>query len=200
MLKNFLFGPNKALLFIFIIIIIVGIFIYIFFPRGSQPTPPSPVQIFSPLQKTSIGETTKPTVEKFPGLINSQNLSDGSIQYNYSSLIPQRPNTVIIKNNVVVFEQTILPENPQAKGYAKISDFTKRLGDPEKTLQGSKFYGHLISIYIYSSKGLVIIGNSYTDEVYEVQTFSPSTPENYIKTFGSDINQTTSQTDTPIEK
>lgn len=199
MLKNFLFGPNKILLFIAIIIIVAGVLIYALFPKEPQPTAPPPVQIFSPLQKTSINETTKTTIEKLPGLINVQGLPDGSIQYNYSSQIPQRPNMIITKNNVAIFERDLLPEDPDAKGYAKISDYIKKLGEPEKIIQGSKFYGPFISTYIYSSKGLAIIGNSNTDEAYEIQTFSPLTPDNYINTFGSDISQITPQPEAPIE-
>lgn len=157
-----------------------------------RPTPteaPAPARKISPLQKTIIGRTTNKEVENFPGLIGKETFPSGETQYSFSSLLISRPNQVVTKGNLAVFERIIVPEKPTETGYAKISQMTKPFGNPEKIIQGSAYYGPFTSIYIYTNKGFAFIANPNTDEVYELHIFSPMNPDEYRRLFGKDIKE-----------
>lgn len=66
---------------------------------------------------------------------------------------------------------------------------TATLGQPEKTAPGSKFYGYHMNTYIYASKGIVFIGNPNINEVFEIQSFTPMSVEEYINNYGQDISE-----------
>lgn len=185
---------KKKILFILtlVVLIIITIFISLNQPKKLPPTQKTeviPVQIkqISPLQLSTIGKTTQDQIERLPSQQNKETLKNSDIQYSFPSLIEQRPNQIIIHNNLAVFERIAVPGNPQEKGYAKISEFSKEYGEEDQIIDGSQFFGPFTSTYIYSSKGFAILGNPNTDEVYEIQVFLPTTVEDYSKTYGDDL-------------
>lgn len=145
------------------------------------------IQPVSPIQKTVIGKTKDAAVKNLPNIKKTNILSDGKIQYVMSSPIPLHPDEIQTQNGIVVFERLNAPINPASEGYAKISEYVKLFGAADETIPGSRAWGGFVSTYIYAQRGLAFIGNDSTDEIYEIQTFAPTSAENYKKLYGTDI-------------
>lgn len=142
----------------------------------------------TPLQKAEPGITTDNQINVLSNLIKKATLPDGSNSYTFPSEITVRPDEVVTKNGVAVFEKELIPEEHDATGYALISQYTTKYGQPEKMIQGSKFYGWFIITYIYAQKGFAFLGNPNTDEVYEIHIFQPMSTEKYMQQYGQDLN------------
>src|SRR3989344_6716077 len=116
-------------------------------PREGFPTPtlkPGEFQApqnISPLQRAEIGKTTEEQVNKLPGLLSREVLPDGQIKYGFESPLSSRLNEVIIKNGRVVYEKELTPEIQNSVGHTTRSEMTQGFGNPDKVLEGSKFYG-----------------------------------------------------------
>lgn len=165
-------------------------------PQNSPtPTPASSVdrlpreQRISVIQKSAIEKTTEREVADMPGLENKSTLADGSTRYTFNSPLLSRKNEIITKDGTAVFERIIVPEKSKDPGYARISAFISRYGQPQKTIKGSVFYGELISTFIYADKGFTLIGNPRTDEVFEIQIYAPMPIDQYSQQFGEDIKE-----------
>ncbi len=143
--------------------------------------------IISPLQKFPIGAKNN-HLDSVPGFKDKQTLPDGSVQYDYESPLSIRPNIIITKDDSIIYERELTPEQPSEKGYAIISDYLNRFGQPDVIVQGSHFYDWMAKTYIYARRGFAFIGNPNTDEVYEFQFFKPMSSEDYIKNYGEDLN------------
>lgn len=150
------------------------------------PTKPN---VVSPIQKANIGRTKETEIEKLSGHIKQEVLPNGDVKHEFSSAVSIRPDTIITKGGVAVFERIDVPQNPKAVGYAKISQAVKAYGEAEKVIQGSAFFGPFTSTFIYSSRGFAFIANPHTDEVYEIQVFTPMPVASYIEMYGDDIEE-----------
>jgi hypothetical protein len=139
----------------------------------------------SSLQRAIIGKTTE---RELSGFIKKELLPNGSIRYVFSSLSSARPNEIIVRNGVVIFERIIIPAKKGDLGYATISDFISKFGNPERAIRGSNFYGWAWTTYIYASRGFSFIANPNTDEVFEIQLYEPTKVDDYIEKYGQDIN------------
>lgn len=198
---------KRKLLYIgvLIAIIIISICFYFIFlvPKNeTEPaketttptqTPPSIItgnesQKLSPLQKTIVGKTTDGEVEKLPNLQKKETLPDSSTKYTFSSQLTSRPNEIITHDGLVSFEKALLPLEPGKGGYAKASDYINVLGQPEKIIKGSRYWGWNVSTYIFASKGVTLTINSYANLVYEISFFKPTTIDDYIQKYGQDIS------------
>lgn len=175
---------------IFISIIVLLVVAGILFGSLSLSTQQNP---FAVLRKAEIGKTTTEDLDKQLNkdeLKEKQILSNKETIYKLNSILPQRPNEIKTENGVAVFERIIIPaDNPNAPGHVKISQMLAMFGQPDTIIQGSQFYGKFSSTYIYGKKGLAFIGNSNTNDVYEVHLFVPMTVEEYIKKHGGDIKE-----------
>ncbi len=150
----------------------------------------------SSIQKTIIGKTTTQEVEQLPERIGKTENPDGSFSYSFASPLNARPKQVLTKDDKVIFESIMIPENPTAEGYSKIDDYTSHYGQPEAILKGSKFYGWHMEEYVYSSQGFTLIANPFTKEVFEIHAYQPMDVDSYVKYYGEDI---TSQNQPPQE-
>lgn len=146
------------------------------------------LQKTSPIQQTIIGKTTKEEVEQLPGRVLKEEIEDGSVRYSFSSALVSRPDTIIVKEDRVIYETIITPESPHAQGHTTIDHYQDQYGEPEAVLNGSKFYGWHMRNYIYAQQGFVLIANPYTGEVFEIHAFQPMTTEEYIQYYGNDIS------------
>ncbi len=142
-------------------------------------------------QKTTITETTRVEIEKRTDVEQKIALSEGRIKYSLTSPLVTRKNEIITQNGKVIFERILIPEKRSDPGYVTISEYKALFGKPEEEIQGSQYYGELYHALIYASKGFTLIGNTNTDEVFEVQVYEPMTVEGYIQTFGEDIEEST---------
>ena len=180
---------NKKFLFISVVVL-VALAIELSSLGKPEPTPPTvktpPV---STLQKSIIGKTTTSEIERLPRVEKKETLPNGDTRYELTSFIPQRPDEIITKGGVSVFERIDVPQNPKALGYARITQFVKVYGQPEKLIQGSAFFGPFTSTYIYSTRGFAFIANPHTDEIYEIQVFASMPVASYIEMYGDDIKE-----------
>jgi hypothetical protein len=150
-------------------------------------TPESPAL---PLQKIKIGEKVPSNIENNFNITSKEATTEGKVIYSLESQNAIRTDQIITQNNQVIFQRVYVPESPNDPNHLLISSMISRYGTPEKTIQGSKLWGPFIMLYIYSNKGLAFIGNPNTDEVYELQTFSPTSVDDYIQKYGDDIDNT----------
>lgn len=186
----------------FILFLIISV-VFLFNEPSStiQEQTPSPTQtqIFptastiqteniSALQKTLPGQTKLGEVEKLPGLLKKETIEGNQTKYSFQSPLELRPEEIITLNGIVVFEQVLTPEDPLESGYATMSEYVQKYGEPEEKITGSKFYGWNIVTYVYAKNGFAIIGNVYTDEAYEITVFQPTSLENYLNRWGKDLD------------
>lgn len=152
-----------------------------------RATPSSSSYSFSSFQKTVIGKTTDKEIESLTNIISKQASDGGTITYLVKSVNPLQPDKILTKNGTTIYEETSTFTS-NAGGFPKISFYKDIFGQPEEEIVGSEKYGHLATAYIYASKGFSLIGNSNTDEVYEIKRFLPLSLDQYKKLYGSDIN------------
>lgn len=193
------FLKNKKLTILILVstAIIIGVFLLTYFliPSSSpsnqvipQPTKyilKDPITIPS-FQKTIIGKTTTQEIETIPGITKTPDSN-----YSYSSYLVQRPNEIKIENNTASFERVLVPISPSDPNFTTISQLSQQFGPPDQTVRGSKYYGDFPNTYIYATQGMAFIGNPNTDEVYEIQFFTPMTPDEYKKKYGQEILNST---------
>lgn len=194
--NTFTFIPKKTLLLITILVVVIGLlglFTLINQPKKVTPIPEpvisQQVSAITPLQKTNIGKTITEDIDKTYSDASKQTLANGGIKYLISSGVNARPDEVVFVNNVAQFERTILIGRQTESNFVKMSAQILKFGPAEKVMKGSKFYGAHMETHIYSSKGLAFIVNPNSDEVYEIQTFTPTTLENYLSNYGEDIHE-----------
>lgn len=159
------------------------------FPQTSSPS--NPQQPSQPLTSQQINfdtlsstEMTEANLNISPDLKSKKQLPDGSVEYLLNSYLLARDNKVILKDNKVTFKRLITVSSDLI--HPKISDYQRQNGQPEKVVTGSRFYGPYEQFLIYSSKGLTVVGNPFTDEVDEVHNYLPTSPDDYLKTWADD--------------
>lgn len=191
--------PKKTFwLVIFLLILVTGLTAAAFLNRqqGKQSLLPRPVVYQSPtpsthltnLQITQIGLTTpQDLASKYPSA-SREVLGSGDQRYTIPSQIDTRPNEVLFHGDKAVFERTIIVQSQDKT--LTISGLIASLGQPEKIAPGSKFYGYYLKTYIYASKGIAFIGIPDINEVFELQSFVPSSIDEYMRNYGEDIYQT----------
>lgn len=198
--------PKKTrILIIFLLVVIVILFLIRFSQRDQDTTQsPLPIILFSPqpssqttireknnisaLQKTQIGETVLADF-KLRNVIVRQEQVDGGMKYILSSDLDSRPHEVIFKDNKAMFERTILLTDNTNFKYPKAQELIQRFGQPGKAVRGSKFYGYNVSTYIYADQGFAFIAEEGTGNVFEVQTFPRVSLDQYMQTYGQDIQE-----------
>lgn len=158
-----------------------------YYKAGSQNS--TTEKIYS-LQKTIINSTQDSQIKNLPDIIKTETLTNGERKYSLNSPVPiSRPNLILTKNGVSIFERTITNEtDPNSKDYIAISQYQSIFGDPDKVIKRSKYYGDFMNTYIYASRGFALIGNPNTDEVYEVQAFVPMSTDQYVQQYGQDLD------------
>lgn len=121
--------------------------------------------------------------ETEPGFIKKVNRSDGLVEYSFTSPNPKRPNILIATKELSPLFQRKLTQSSETP--ETITMYKDGLGEPEKIINGSTFYGPEASIYIYGTFGLAFIANSQTGLVYEQQLFTPMSANAYLQRFGN---------------
>lgn len=104
-------------------------------------------------------------------------LPDGSTQYSYYSDNPNRPNIIIVKGGIDVFQRTPVQAD---------MDTTQIF--PDYIAHGSKFWGANVITYIFLSKGFAYVGDPQTNKVVEQMIFQPSTIEQFMK-YDTDMSE-----------
>lgn len=194
--KIYSFIPKKTLVLVVILVITIGLLGLIALidrPKETIPTPEPVISQSSTLilsaQKSVIGKTTKQELLDTHPNTKEQVLANGDTKFTIDSSMKSRSNEVIFRNDVAIFERAVIPETQRDAGLSKLSDQTLKFGPTEKAIKGSKFYGSYAETHIYASKGFAFIASPMGDEIYELQTFIPTTIEKYLSKYGEDIKE-----------
>lgn len=172
-------------LVVILALVVVGSTIFIQKPSVPVPTPSPTTTKLHPFLMIEVGRTIPSDLANRPGFKNKTLLDKNTIQYSFNSPLQNRDNLIIARNDKTVFERAITLE-PGAK-HPQLSDYKQRFGEPEVELEGSKFYGQFEKTYVYASKGFTLVGNPFTGEIDEIQTFIPTTTDGYLLGWGEDV-------------
>lgn len=171
-------------------IILIGTAIY--FQQNSNSSLVLKKHPEEPVGYMSLGLKTKPKIlvkeldlEKIPNYKGKVNLPNIGNQYLYSSVRTHRDDAIIVDKDRVLFERKIV--NPNLDKFNKVSGFVKKYGEPEAKFQGSNYYGEFEDTYVYASKGIAFLVNPFSGSIDEIQSFSPTTVEEYKRLWGKDI-------------
>lgn len=194
-------NQKKTLFFIagiaLLVILLLGLILYsVFSPseqRGIENLPtPTPVSTggqsadgfrFTPLQETAIGLTTEKQIEENESIINKREESGKTI-YAVTSSVPIRPNSIEVKDGVVVSEYTNTKTNEVP--LLKITTIEDKFGEPEEVIDrvGDGFE---VSAYLYPEKGFALYANRYTGTVYNLHRFIPMSLAKYKQEYSDFI-------------
>lgn len=119
-------------------------------------------------------------------LKSKKTLPDGSTLYTLKSPLIDRDNLIVFKNSQRVFMRLVVI-NPKAES-PKISAYIAKYSPPTTQITGSKFYGPETYVGINSDKGYALVGNKFTDEIFEVYTFVPTTESEFLQKWGEDYS------------
>ncbi len=145
---------------------------------GPVPTASKDVSIYEPntvWQPTRFSESSIQNV-----LIEKTQLNDGSTKYKYQSEDPKRPNELIVKDNEVIYQRTVIKNK-------YIYNYTNTLGAPDFVFESSKYYGPSTMIYVYLKSGTAFVADDKTTIVKEQLSFKPTSFEQFRDKYGDDI-------------
>ncbi len=154
-------------------------------PVRTSPTPSAPQTYqFTPLQISSIGQTTDEQITQQNIILSKRTVGDTTI-YSIRSKEPGKTDEIRTIDGVVIFEKTSTKTN--AAPLPKLTSIESQYGEPEETLDkvGEGFY---MSAYLYPERGFAIYANKYTGSVYEIQRFLPMTLAEYKKQYGQTLS------------
>lgn len=166
-------------------------------PKTQNPSPIPQVPMVSTLQKTQPGKTTTAQLATLLSNAEKNQLADNQESFEYFNSSPIRPNQVITRDNNVVFEKVILPLDKNDPNYIRLDSALTTYGQPSQIIEGSYTYGPATSLYLFSSKGIALVGNPFTNTLFEIHTFVPITNERYLEQFGKEFGEK-SHTDEPL--
>ncbi|GEM_PF-3097904 len=194
----------KWLLFPLIpLIVFVFITVYLFSAQNPAPntTPTSPTAPFEEISMSPGVVNTSPTepphidpedlyVDSYwdsdpsslQGIQKVEDLPNGTKKYTATSASPARPNIMITKDNITLYQRTI----PSPNADIPVQNFTELFGQPDRMVNGPSFYGDTALEYIYAQRGFSIVVDKQTQQVVEQHFFKPTTVDSYIENFGND--------------
>ncbi|HSX40179.1 MAG TPA: hypothetical protein VLF68_01060, partial [Candidatus Saccharimonadales bacterium] len=130
---------KRLIIILSILIVFLGILLWYLQekrPQGNQAAQKS----IASLTHTVIGKTTAGEIEKRPSVIKKESLGNNQTKYFLDRNKNLPYDEITTKDNVVVLERDIVPENPSDAGYTTVSDFLRDFGTPDKIIRGSKKY------------------------------------------------------------
>ena len=148
---------------------------------------PNVAKRISPLQKTVLGGRFAKSFSGFRGLNLQEQSKDGDrTTYTYASAFKFRDNIVMTRQGVVEFERLVLPQNPNQMGFSTMSYFKQQFGTPDMILRKPTFFGQR-DIYIYSTKGFAVVGDTESGQAYELDVFDPTGHVDFWSTYGEKL-------------
>lgn len=172
--------------------------------RGMAPPTAYPTPTIVPLnpntlpgklieeQKAVIGQTTEDQLRNMPSF-EKEEISPEGKSFIFTSPFASRVNSVSTNQvGIAIFERIILLDD-EAPIKTTFSQIKTLLGSEEAIVEGSSFYGKAVNTYIYSSRGIAVLANPYTDYVYEVNVFQPMSTADYISRYADSSNTVDAQ-------
>lgn len=180
-------STRKTLILIAVLVLILLILLLV----NTLPTPPKKGPVFpgdeiSPAFKSKIGETSDNEISSDPDLLKKEIVGNKTV-YTFKSRPDIIRNIVITEGGKAAFEKGTIVKSPSALPF--YSDYVNQYGQPEAEFSGSKSHGKFEKTYIYASLGFTLKVNPFTNEVDEVQKFTPTGVDEYLKKWGDDISE-----------
>ncbi len=141
-------------------------------PTQSQVTGLNPAITWSPVR---FSERTLNGVD-----FNKTQLPEGETKYSFPSSTPNRPNEIIVKDGVIIYQRAIVTDK-------YIYNYTNSLGAADYNYQSSRFYGSNTQTYVYLKEGTAFVADADTTLVKEQLTFEPVTLEEFKQKYAEDI-------------
>ncbi len=163
-------------------------------PQKSKPNQPTniPTQTVPQTQSTTQegdstpqdwyedGETSPE--EETLGFQKRETLTNGNVLYMFTPTGSARPRiTILSPDNQLVFRR--IPATNEFP-LPTLGYIVETYGEPQITQTIKTIYGEQTTLYFYTN-GLAYLGNGQTGEIFEYQTFSPTSFENYMRTFSN---------------
>lgn len=114
---------------------------------------------------------------------NKENLSTSRTTYTFD--IQGLNLQLITEGGFIVFKKS--PVVGKNWTHPNLDVFLKNFGKAEREYKGSKTYGPQTTVFAYPSKGYAFIGNTFTNQLYEIQNFNTTTPGEYQKKWGEEL-------------
>lgn len=141
--------------------------------NNSQGNSPGRHSSYVQFFHTQIGKTTDSDIQKSGSLISKTSLSNGQIKYTVKSVNPAYPDTIVTDKGTVIFESTSTQTSDEG-GFPPLSTFIQQYGNPEEVVNGNGIINSpVVKSYLFPAKGVALIANSYTNNVYAVLRFPP---------------------------
>jgi len=151
------------------------------------PKDPAKTLELNTLTTSTIGGTTESELDqKYPSVTSSTSGELSEYKIRTQDNLPLTE--ILTKDGIVVSEKLFIPENEQMEGYTTLPEITSQYGAPNTTIQGSKTYGDDLMFYIYHTKGFAALASPINGGVMYVQFFKPTTLEQYLSEYGSDVD------------
>ncbi|MGH7246208.1 MAG: hypothetical protein ACREGI_04730 [Candidatus Levyibacteriota bacterium] len=132
----------------------------------------------SDMEKTIIGKTTERAVQILPDTLATTSSIPDATMYVTKPDGDDVTDEILVQHGVVIFEKTrtlVAGQTPPS-----LATYEQMLGKPENVIASDE----TPSTYFFTSKGYVLVANPNTDEIYEVQRFTPMSEDNYKSLFG----------------
>ena len=175
---------NKVIIASVIILLTVSVLIYYLSPRplppAKEPIPlpstPTPTIIVSYQGQIFPGKSSSTDLAKLKGEPANKTTFNNQTIYNYQATAPNWFNQFYVQDNLIkLIIEPIFPGDQRDK-----STLIKSYGVPTLTL-----YGDLSDagkdLFVYPSLGVAMLASNYTDILYEIWYFEPTTNDAFIK-------------------
>lgn len=107
-------------------------------------------------------------------------LSDGSTKYTFDSANPRRPNEIVVRNGIIIYQRSLINNK-------YIYHYTNTMGAADFVFQSSRFYGDNTMTYVYLEEGTAFVADASTTIVKEQLSFQPTTLDEFKQKYGQDI-------------
>lgn len=152
-------------------------------PTIFLPTPITTNQYLESYTQVSIGDIFNESSTLVKEAKKKTILDENTIEYAYASPVDSRDNTITTQYNFVVHKRVVTVD-PTTYVHPKLSDYISLYGNPDEEFIGTKEYGRFTKTYIYNSLGFALVGNIYTEEIYEIHVFTQSAKKFVIQEIG----------------
>ena len=194
--------PYLWLLIPILLSVFFGILVSLFMGQGDGQLPPSdsspktttepPSSMINTITNGGINEVWPTGFEDFYGDLDAsglenvqsaQSLPDGTKKYTAASSNPSRPNIVITKGDLTIYQRKV----PEPEADIPLQNFIEQFGQPERIIEGPEFYEFgTTSEYVFAKNGVSIVVNNQDSQVLEQLFFRPTTVDDYLSSFGND--------------
>lgn len=189
---NSFFGYKKVFILICLLLLIFGTILVMVF-SGSQTGQPQVTVPKTDALKTppfvprniTINQTPERDIANLPNLKRKEASASGQTKYFLSSERTMRDDLIVTKNNTAIFERKVTDSRDPNQPI--LEEITAQYGEPEMVKVGSYHYGDNEKVLVFAKLGFALLLDPYTNYIDEIQKFSPTTPEQYLSSWGEDI-------------